>query len=350
VGIQEARKRARAITAEIQGGGDPVASKRTARAEREARADLPSVVARLKEWRETRAKAWSERYLAEVERICDREIIPVLGKRALVETSRADWADLIAKKHKKAPGVGSMLYRTASSFLNHAEAHGWINQPLLPRKGLAVIAPPVASRDRVLSDDELRLIWSAADAETPKPRAFVRLLVMTACREMEAADIAIGEINLEVGHWSIPGSRTKNGQGIVLPLHPLLVEDLRAVWPEHAEKAGQEWRLLGAIAGSGLRGFSKLKARIDKASGVVGWRWHDLRRTARTGLTRLGVPRDHAEAALNHISGRTALERTYDVHDYAPEIIAAIERWQAHVAFLVSETPGADIVPLWKRA
>jgi Arm DNA-binding domain len=115
VGIQEARKRARAVIAEIQGGGDPVASKRTARAEREARAGLPSVVARLKEWRETRAKAWSQRYLAEVERICDREIIPVLGKRALVETSRADWADLIAKKHKKAPGVGSMLYRTASS-------------------------------------------------------------------------------------------------------------------------------------------------------------------------------------------------------------------------------------------
>jgi integrase len=166
---------------------------------------------------------------------------------------------------------------------------------------------------------------------------------------MEAADIAIREINLEAGRWSIPGSRTKNGQGIVLPLHPLLVEDLQAVWPEYGEQAGQDWRLLGAIAGSGLRGFSKLKASIDKASGVVGWRWHDLRRTARTGLTRLGVPRDHAEAALNHISGRTALERTYDRHPYAEEIIAALQRWQVHVAALVTNAPSAEIVSL-KRA
>jgi hypothetical protein len=63
---------------------------------------------------------------------------------------------------------------------------------------------------------------------------------------------------------------------------------LQTVWPEHGERASAEWRLLGAIACSGLRGFSKLKARIDKLSGVTSWRWHDLRRTARTGMTRLG--------------------------------------------------------------
>ncbi len=50
---------------------------------------------------------------------------------------------------------------------------------------------------------------------------------------------------------------------------------------------------------------------------MTDWRWHDLRRTARTGMTRLGVARDHAEAAINHVSGRSALERTYDRHDYA---------------------------------
>jgi hypothetical protein len=53
-------------------------------------------------------------------------------------------------------------------------------------------------------------------------------------------------------------------------------------------------------------------------------------------MTRLGVPRDHAEAAINHVSDRTALERTYDRHDYAPEVIAALEKWQAHVALLAA--------------
>ena len=74
------------------------------------------------------------------------------------------------------------------------------------------------------------------------------------------------------------------------------------------------------------------------------WRIHDLRRTARSGMARLGVPRDHAEAALNHLSARSALERTYDRHDYGPEIVAALTLWQGHVAGLVGQA--AVVVPL----
>ena len=63
-------------------------------------------------------------------------------------------------------------------------------------------------------------------------------------------------------------------------------------------------------------------------------------------MTRAGVPRDHAEAAINHVSGRTALERTYDRHDYADEIEAALSRWQAHVAALVAPAAITDGVPV----
>ena len=101
---------------------------------------------------------------------------------------------------------------------------------------------------------------------------------------------------------------------------------------------------VGRTAGSGFRGFSKLKVRLDVASKVEGWRFHDLRRTARTGMSRLRVPRDHAEAAINHLSGRSKLERTYDRHDYATEIIAALSAWQMHVAGLVGSA--ADLPPL----
>jgi integrase len=282
-------------------------------------------------------------------RVCTAEIVPPIGTRPLIETTRADWTGIIAAKHRRAPGVGSTLYRMCAAFLNHAEAHGWIAVPLLPRKGLAIIAPPVAARERTLADSELRAIWQAADQLQPKARAFVHLLAMTAAREMEVADIATGEIDLPSSTWSIPGSRTKNRRGIALPLHPLLLDDLRGVWPKHSIRAGIAWRLLGGIAGGGFRGFSKLKARVDKDSGVTDWRWHDLRRTARTGMTRLGVSRDHAEAALNHVSVRSALERTYDRHDFAPEVITAMTLWQAHVAGPVNEAPKAGVVSLWRR-
>ena len=200
----------------------------------------------------------------------------------------------------------------------------------------------------MLSDQEIAAVWLATERLRPKARVLVRLLILTAVRQSEAADIAVGEVDLEARRWRIDGRRTKNGKGIVLPLHPILVADLQAVWAEH--DVGDRWRMLGDLAGSGFKGFGKLKQRLDLLSAVKDWRFHDLRRTARTGMTRLGVSRDHAEAALNHISGRTALERTYNRHDYAAEVIAALSRWQAHVAALVADKREAEVVPLgWAR-
>lgn len=350
LGLAEARKRALAANADIQAGGDPVASKRAAAAAKAGRAALPTVEARLAEWQDAKAEGWSPRYSSEVARVCNREIVPVLGRRPLCETTRQDWTALISAKRRLAPGVGAMLYRTASAFLNHCEAVGWLETPLLPRKGAAIIAPSVAARARVLSDEELRAVWEASAQLRPKSRAFARLLILTAAREMEVADIATGEVDRAGARWTICGKRAKNHRTITLPLSPAALEELSAVWPEHGDAIAPSWRLLGDIAGSGLRGFSKLKARVDELSGVKNWRWHDLRRSVRTGMTRLGVPREHAEAALNHVSGRSVLERTYDRHDFAEEVIAALGRWQAHVAALVSDQPSAEVVTLRRPA
>jgi integrase len=346
VGIAEARKRALGISAAILAGGDPVAERQMRRAELAARAGLPTVADRLAEWREAKSGDWADSYAAAVLRLCAREIAPYLGTRPLAETSRVDWTTLIARKRRQSASSGANLYRACSAFLNHCEAAGWIDRALLPRKGASVLAPAVEARQRVLTDEELRAIWQAAVGMQPKSRAFIHLLTMTAVRRQEAADVATGEIDLDHGTWSIPGARTKNRTSVTVPLHPVLVADLRAIWPAHGKAAGPGWRLLGDIAGSGLAGFSKIKARVDAKSGVTAWHLHDLRRTARTGMTRLGVPREHAEAALNHISGRSALERTYDRHDFAPEVIAAVQRWQAHVASLVTEAPLGEVVPL----
>lgn len=373
MGIAAARKAARKQLVAVEGGADPVAEEQRARAAKRDRDAALTVAAALAEWRAAREthpeKPWSDRYAAEVARLCDKAIIPKLGKRALRETTRGDWTKLIGDWKRKvakpkpgrsagAPakdgaGAAAWLYRLTSSFLGHAEAQGWVPLPLLPRKGAQTIAPPVASRARVLTDGELALVWRAAEAEAPKLKAFVRLLVLTACRESEAADIATGECDLAAARWTIPAQRAKNGQALTVPLHPLAVESLRQAWPPHGAEAGEDWKLLGRIAGSGFRGFGSLKRRLDarmadlraeageERAALPAWTWHDLRRTARTGMTRLGVPRDHAEAALNHVSHRTPLERTYDRHDRGPEVAAALERWQAHVATLVRREPEA---------
>lgn len=339
MGIGDARKTALAALASVQTGGDPVRQKRAAREARKAKEGEKTVAERLDEWQTHRQtdkrRPWSPRYARDIARFVQADVIPRLGKKRLAETTRADWTGLVAAKRKAAPGSAANLYLLCSSFLNHAEAQGWIPAPLLPRKGAAKLAPLPASRTRVLTDAELLAVWEASGREAPKQRAFIRLLILTAARELEVADIQPAEVDLDAGRFTIPKERAKNGNAYTVPLSPLAVAELRAVWPVGA--AAPDHRLLGRTGKSGFRSFSKLKVRLDLAAKVTGWVFHDLRRTARTGMTRLGVSRDHAEAAINHLSGRTALERTYDRHDYADEIVAALTRWQAHVAGLVGE-------------
>ena len=343
--LSQARKAANATLAVIQGGADVVADKQAKRAERRAKADTTRTVAALMEdWQRVRSHAkespWSMRYAGEVARTVKVDIVPKLGTKQLRDTTRADWTDLVAAKRKKAPGQAAMLYRTISAFLNYAEASGWIDTPLLPRKGAAALAPTPAPRKHILTDDELAAIWHAADREPPKLRAFVRLLILTATREMEVADMMAGEIDRAECRWTLPADRVKNKTAYTVPLCRISLAELASVWPN--ETPAPDHFILGRSGTSGFRGFSKLKDRLDTASKVPDWRFHDLRRTARTGMTRLGVPRDHAEAAINHISNRSALERTYDRHDYAEEVIAALGAWQRHVMELVSDRKSAD--------
>ena len=93
-----------------------------------------------------------------------------------------------------------------------------------------------------------------------------------------------------------------------------------------------------------VSGFSKMKARTDQLSDVAGWRLHDLRRTARTGLAELGIPQIVAEKVLNHAE-RNQLVQTYDRHHYASEKRDALDRWANRLRQIV-EPPRANLVRL----
>ena len=101
-----------------------------------------------------------------------------------------------------------------------------------------------------------------------------------------------------------------------------------------------------------FNGFSKAKANLDEASGVKGWRLHDLRRTVATGLQKLKVRLEVTEAVLNHISGsRAGIVGLYQRHDWADEKRAALDVWGAHIAAVVEarEAEG-NVVSIEKRA
>jgi hypothetical protein len=155
----------------LASGKDPVVAKRQARAERAARAARPTVENQLAAWRAAKADSWSPRYAREIERLCARIVVPCLGQRPLAETTRAEWVTMIAAEGEERPATATWLYQLSSAFSNYAEVAGWLDRPLLPRRGLSVIAPHAAPRGRVLSEEELAAVWRASGARSPKTRA-----------------------------------------------------------------------------------------------------------------------------------------------------------------------------------
>jgi integrase len=335
ISIAAARRSAEGTVGDLSRGISPTKVKQDARRQHEARKGEPTVADRLGQWLAVKAREWKPSTIDEHQWLCRRYIEPKLGKRLLIETTRRDWTDILADVRARAPGSASCLYGVISSFSNFCDAHAWIAAPLLPRRGKAMIAPDLPPRERVLTDAELVAVWRATEPASPRARAYVRLSILTGARQLEVADIAIGEIDRDAGRWTIPGSRTKNGQAYTVPLGPLALDTLAAVWP--TASVAPSHRLLGQIAGNGFRNFSVFKRRIDVASGVTGWRFHDLRRSCRTGLSRLGVRPDIAELCLNHVTARGDLVRVYDRHDYGFEIIEALTKWQDHVAKLLRD-------------
>ncbi|MBX6746824.1 MAG: tyrosine-type recombinase/integrase [Acetobacteraceae bacterium] len=292
----------------------------------------------LADWQRARTNAaerpWAPSYAYRAESALRTHIPARLRSQPLREIRRETWTRLLAGVAQEKPGAGAFLYTVMSSFFGYAEAMGWIEHHPLPRRGRSLIAPHVPPRTRVLEDREWLAVWEAAEREPPKLRAFTRLLLLTATRVSEVANIAVGEVVADGTIWVIPAERTKNRREHVVPLCDLARHELRLVWPQGAASDG--WMLLGRSPAHGFVGNGKLLRRLFLSSGTADWTWHDLRRTARTGMTYLGVPEVDAEAALNHVTGRSKLVATYDQSGPPPSALTALRAWQAYVADVVT--------------
>jgi integrase len=323
--LKQARAAAIDALAKLQRGIDPTTEK--TQRERDAlagRAEPETVRARWRAWQEAKDRDWSPAYAERVRQIGKADVLPALGGRVLAATRREDWTRIIIAKRATAPGQAAVLFKVIASFHGYAEAVGWLPHMLLPRRR-EHIAPEPPARSRVLTDAELRLVWQAAEALPPPARALVRLLTLLGARVGEVAGIVPAELDLAAGSWTLPAARSKNKHPYTLPLGPLALPEMAMLLATHPR--------LGSV--------SYLKARLDRLSGVTGWRLHDLRRTCRTGLARLNVSRETAEACLNHMRDRGGVVGVYDRHDYTSQIREAMLSWHDHVAGIVSEADAA---------
>ena len=249
-------------------------------------------------------------------------------------------ADVAARLADIAKGSGPFAANRARAALS--ALYGWaIGEGLVDQNPVVRTrkATEEISRDRILSEEELRLTWQlAGDGEYG---AIIRLLILTGQRREEVGGMLWSEFRLQDGLWSIGAERTKNGKPHDVPLSSLALEILQG-------KSKREDRdlVFGAREGA-FQGWSKAKGALDRRmlaalknergdrAKLKPWRLHDIRRTVATRLGDLGVLPHVVEAILNHISGHKAgVAGIYNRAIYAPEKRAALQKWADHIAAL----------------
>jgi integrase len=157
----------------------------------------------------------------------------------------------------------------------------------------------------------------------------VQFLLLTAARRNEAARMERSEVS--GAEWTIPQARYKTGLELLIPLSSAAQTVLA-----NAPKLGDRF-VFTNDGKHALASFSKFKPKLDKASGVTGWTLHDLRRTARSLMSRAGVPSDHAERCLGHVMG--GIRGTYDRHEYLNEKRHAFEALASLIEQIVDPQP-----------
>jgi integrase len=184
-----------------------------------------------------------------------------------------------------------------------------------------------------LTADELHAVWQAAVKEGYPFGDAVRLLALTGQRLREIADLSWSEIDLDGRVITVPAERMKAKAAHEVPLAPAALALLREL-PRF--DGPYVYSLKGGVRPVG--GFDRVKTRLDEASGVTGWRLHDLRRTARSGFSALAGFEDvHREAVLDH--RRKGIARTYDLHKYYAEKLALLTAWEERLFAIVAPAP-----------
>jgi len=193
-----------------------------------------------------------------------------------------------------------------------------------PAAGIKMAKQP--SRDRVLTDDELRRVWIAAE-QMGQFGVMVRLLILTGQRRSEIGGLRPSMI--ETDQICLPPALTKNGHEHFFPLLDLA----RSLLPPRTNGF-----LFPNENGGSFTSWSKNHAALLKRSATSSWTLHDLRRTFATGLAKQGTPIHVTEKILNHVSGAlSGVAGIYNRFDYWDERIAAMKAWEERISLIARQ-------------
>ena len=303
--LQDARIQATRILSEARDGKDALAEREAAKART---ADTLGKLVDVYLERRARPRQ-RQRTFIEVERYLRKRWAP-LHDRALDSITRRDIA---ARVEEIRVGHGPISANRARTYLS--SAFTWaMRQGLAENNPVLGTEPPAAEaeRDRVLSPDELALVWRVC-GDAGEFGTIVRLLMLTGQRRDEVASMAWSELSDDRTTWVISAARAKNK----IENEVLLPRQVIALLPE--QRAGR--RFVFGRGKGGFSGFSRCKARLDatiaRDAKIPPWTLHDLRRSAVTHMHEIGLAPNVVEAIVNHVSGhRGGIAGTYNKARY----------------------------------
>jgi integrase len=330
--ISEARDRARAAVRRIKEGKPafeppPVAPE--------------SFRAVAEEWLKRHVAAKRLRSRAEIERVLLKSIYPFWARRSFAGLRRSDVAALLDKvEDESGRSAADHVLAIIRGIANwYATRHDDYASPFV--RGMRRNDPETRTRDRILDDDELRRVWRAAES-AGSFGAMVRTLLLTAQRRGAVVRMKWSDISPD-GVWEIATEDREKGNAGALKLPEAALALIKA-----QPKFSRNEYVFAAAHGDGpLSGFAKRKRAFDKVCGVTDWALHDCRRTARSLMSRAGVPDEHAEHTLGHrLQG---VKKVYNRYDFFREKGDSLAKLAALIDLIVNP-PSGNLVPLHEAA
>jgi integrase len=281
----------------------------------------------------SRPAAARQRTADEIRKTVGRYLLPRWGRRDAASITRADAITMVeALDRASGPYTAAKALALASSIFRHAMTREQIVSNPCALIKITDFVGDMAPRQRVLTAAEIELLWRAT-ADICPAGPFARLLLLTAVRRSEVAHMTWGEVDLDGALWVVPASRTKGGVPHEVPLSPMAIDLLRSL----PRFTGGDFVFSTTGGRTGIRSFALYKDAIDARSRLTNWRFHDLRRTARTNLASLGVSPFIAELVIGH--QQKGVHKVYDVHRYQTEKREALERWANRLRDIVTPPP-----------
>jgi integrase len=322
----QARARAEKRLDDLAAERDPAAERRRARGNT-VNAVLDNFVARYLQ---------NKRSAPTVQSAFDRLVRPAIGARSIYDLRRGDMAELFdGIEDSSGPVMAdrTLAYLRKAFHWQQSRDENFIS-PIV--KGMARTKPSEHQRDRMLDDTELRDLWRALDqinggAPACFP-AFVRALLLTGQRRTEVSEMTSGEVT--GNQWVIPAERMKGKRPHLVPIVP----DVKMLI------GNRQGFLFSSDGGkTPFSGYSKAKAALDRKIAELRkserhkpmphWTPHDLRRTARSIMSRYATA-DIAERVIGHVI--PGVRGVYDLYEYEDEKRAALEKLADHIRRVVS--------------